>query len=145
MHIETILAVKGKEVSTIEPGARVGEAMQRMRRERIGALVISSDGASIHGIISDRGIMHAIADRGTEVLDQPIHTIMATQVVTCSPRDRVSSIMALMTERRIRHIPVVQEDGRLYGIVSIGDVVKHRLDEIQSEAEAMREYISGMH
>jgi CBS domain-containing protein len=145
MHIETILGVKGREVSTIEPGTSVREAMLRMRHERIGALVISSDGSTIEGIISDRGIMHAIADQGTQVLERPIQTIMATQVVTCSPADRVSSIMALMTERRIRHIPVVVEDGRLTGIVSIGDVVKHRLDEIQSEAEAMREYIAGMH
>jgi CBS domain-containing protein len=105
--------------------------------------VISDDGSRIQGIISDRGIMQAIADHGVDVMDQPIGSIMAHEVVTCSPHDRVGSIMRLMTDRRIRHIPVVKEDGLLYGLISIGDVVKHRLDEVQREAEAMREYISG--
>lgn len=143
MDIESILAVKGRAVSTIKPETRVAEAVRRMRAERIGALVISDDGSRIQGIISDRGIMQAIADHGVDVMDQPIESIMAREVVTCSPRDRVGSLMRLMTDRRIRHIPVVKEDGLLYGLISIGDVVKHRLDEVQREAEAMREYISG--
>ncbi len=143
MDIEAILAVKGHAVSTIRPEVPVGEAMRRMRDERIGALVISEDGARIQGIISDRGILHAITDHGIGVLEQRIDGVMAREVFTCSPRDRVGSIMRLMTDRRIRHIPVVGEDGSLHGLISIGDVVKHRIDEVQREAEAMREYISG--
>jgi CBS domain-containing protein len=144
MNIESILAVKGHAVSTAKPEARLAEVMRRMRDERIGALVISEDGSRIQGIISDRGVMHAIADRGVRVLDEPVANVMATEVFTCTPRDRVGSIMRLMTDRRIRHIPVVNPDGTLHGLISIGDVVKHRLDEVQREAEAMREYISGM-
>ncbi|MEK0082622.1 CBS domain-containing protein [Benzoatithermus flavus] len=145
MHIQTILARKGNEVRTIGPETTVGEAVRRMREERVGCLVVSSDGAKIQGIISERGIMHAIADRGVGVLNEPVRSIMTERVFTCTPEDRIGTLMAMMTERRIRHIPVVDGDGRLCGLVSIGDVVKHRLDEIQSEAEAMREYIAGMH
>ena len=114
-----------------------------MRHERIGALVVSEDKTSIAGIISDRGIMDAIVDRGVEVLSERVGSVMTREVFTCSRHDRVSAVMALMTNRRIRHVPVVEHDGRLCGIISIGDVVKHRLDEIQREADAMREYISG--
>jgi CBS domain-containing protein len=144
MHIETILAVKGHAVSTVRPETRLAEVMRRMRDERIGALVISEDGSRIQGIISDRGVMHAIADHGVDVLERPVAEVMAKEVFTCSPQDRVGSIMRLMTDRRIRHIPVLNPDGTLHGLISIGDVVKHRLDEVQREAEAMREYISGM-
>lgn len=144
MDIEAILAVKGHAVSTVRPEVTVSEAMLRMRDERIGAVVISDDGSRIQGIISDRGILHAIADHGVEVLSRPIEGVMAREVFTCTPRDRVGSIMRLMTDRRIRHIPVVDADGRLHGLISIGDVVKHRIDEVQREAEAMRDYISGV-
>lgn len=144
MDIQAILAVKGRAVSTIRPEVPVAEAMRRMREERIGALVISEDGSRIQGIISDRGILHAITERGVGVLEERIDGIMAREVFTCTPRDRVGSIMRLMTDQRIRHIPVVGEDGLLYGLISIGDVVKHRMDEVQREAEAMREYISGV-
>jgi CBS domain-containing protein len=144
MHIETILTRKGREVRTIQPETKVGEAVQRMREERVGCLVVSSDGRKIAGIVSDRGIMYSIAEHGVEVLDRPIRTIMTERVFTCSPQDRIGTLMVMMTERRIRHIPVVDGDGALCGLVSIGDVVKHRLDEIQTEAQAMRDYISGM-
>jgi CBS domain-containing protein len=144
MHIETILARKGRDVRTIAPDTTVGDAVQRMREERVGCLVVSEDGARIMGIVSDRGIMYALAERGMGVLSEPIRTIMTERVFTCTREDRIGTLMAMMTERRIRHIPVVEADGTLCGLVSIGDVVKHRLDEIQTEAEAMREYISGM-
>ena len=143
MNVETILASKGSEVSTIRPDATVGEALHRMRIERIGALVVSEDGASIAGIISDRGIMWAIDEYGVGVLGNSVGSVMTKEVFTCSREDRVSALMATMTKRRFRHIPVVEKDGRLCGIISIGDVVKHRLDEIQHEADAMREYIAG--
>ena len=143
MDVESILADKGREVSTVRPEVAVGEAMRRMCAERVGALVVSRDGERIAGIVSDRGIMYAIAERGVGVLDEPVERIMTERVFTCSPADRVGTIMALMTDKRIRHVPVVGPDGRLCGIISIGDVVKHRLDEIQGEADAMREYIIG--
>jgi CBS domain-containing protein len=143
MIIESILQSKGREVRTVEPDAAVAETLHLMRRERIGALVVPDDRTSIAGIISERGIMDALADRGVAVLGERVASVMTKDVFTCSRQDRVSAVMALMTNRRIRHVPVVEHDGRLGGIVSIGDVVKHRLDEIRGEAEAMREYISG--
>ena len=143
MIIESILKSKGSEVRTIEPDATVAETLHHLHHERIGALVVSEDKTSIAGIISDRGIMDAIAGRGVEVLGERVGSVMTRKVFTCSRHDRVSAIMALMTNRRIRHIPVVENDGQLCGIVSIGDVVKHQLDEMQHEADAMREYISG--
>ena len=144
MDIESILAGKGREVRTIMPDATIAEAVARMREEWIGALVVSEDGARIAGIISDRGIMNAIADHGVDVVNERVHSVMTKEVFTCVPQDRVSAIMAAMTIRRIRHIPVVEKkNGQLCGIVSIGDVVKHQLDEIQREADAMRDYISG--
>jgi CBS domain-containing protein len=144
MIIESILTSKGREVRTIEPDAAVAETLRRMRQERIGAVVVSDDQTSIAGIISERGIMDALADRGVAVLGERVGSVMTGKVFTCSRQDRVSAVMALMTNRRIRYVPVVEHDGRLCGIVSIGDVVKHRLDEIRGEAEAMREYISGV-
>lgn len=143
MNIESILAVKGRDVRTIRPEAAVAEAVRRMRAETVGALVVSGDDVRIHGIISERGIMNAIADRGVAAMNERVGDMMTKEVFTCFPEDRVSAIMGLMTQRRIRHIPVVDRQGALCGIISIGDVVKHRLDEIQREADALREYISG--
>ena len=143
MNVEHILARKGREVKTIRPNVPLGDALQRLREEGIGALVVSGNGTDLLGILSDRDILDAIADHGTAVLGGSVGSAMTAKVFTCSRDDRVSAIMALMTDRRIRHVPVVEEDGRLCGIVSIGDVVKHRLDEIQSEADALREYITN--
>jgi CBS domain-containing protein len=130
-------------VRTIAPGASLADALQRLRAERIGALVVSADGARIAGILSDRDILDAIADHGTDVLGESVGGAMTARVFTCSREDRVSGIMALMTDRRVRHVPVVDEDGRLCGMVSIGDVVKQRLDEIEGEAAALREYVTS--
>ena len=143
MSVEAILAAKGREVRTVAPDATVGEALRHLRDERVGALVVSADGATVAGIVSDRDVLHAIADRGAAALGEEVRGIMTERVLTCSARDPVGAVMATMTNRRIRHVPVVDGDGRLGGIVSIGDVVKHRLDEIGREAEAMREYIGG--
>ena len=141
MDIESILASKGREVLTIPPDATVVEALHQMRERRVSAIVVSEDGTRVTGIISDRGIMDAIADRGVGVLNARVGSAMTKEVLTCSRGEPVSGIMALMTKRRIRHIPVVEHDGRLCGIISIGDVVKHRLDEIEHEADEMRRYI----
>ena len=142
MNVEHILAGKGREVRTIGPEATVSDALHRMHDERVGALVVSADGTHIAGIISDRGVMDALATHGTAVLGSSVGSVMTRDVFTCSRDDGVSGIMALMTKRRIRHVPVV-EDGRLCGIVSIGDVVKQRLDEIEGEADALREYVTS--
>ena len=143
MNIEYILARKGREVRTIEPDASLGDALQRLRKERIGALVVSGNGTDLLGILSDRDILDAIADHGTDVLGESVGSAMTAKVFTCSREDRVSRIMALMTDRRIRHVPVVEGNGRLCGMISIGDVVKQRLDEIEGEAAALREYVTS--
>ena len=105
--------------------------------------MVSENGADLVGILSDRDILDAIADHGTDVLGESVGSVMTAKVFTCSREDRVSAIMALMTDRRIRHVPVVEKDGRLCGMVSIGDVVKQRLDDIQGEADALREYVTN--
>ena len=143
MNVEHILARKGREVKTIRPNVSLGDALQRLRAERIGSLVVSENGADLVGILSDRDILDAIADHGTDVLGESVGSVMTAKVFTCSREDRVSAIMALMTDRRIRHVPVVEKDGRLCGMVSIGDVVKQRLDDIQGEADALREYVTS--
>ena len=142
MNVEHVLARKGREVKTVRPNVSLGDALQRLRAERIGALVVSGNGADLLGILSDRDILDAIADHGTDVLGESVGSVMTAKVFTCSREDRVSAIMALMTDRRIRHVPVVEKDGRLCGMISIGDVVKQRLDDVQGEADALREYVT---
>src|SRR5947209_11927593 len=143
MNVEHILASKGREVRTIRPNVSVAEALRRLRAERIGSLVVSETGTDLVGILSDRDILDAIADHGADALGESVGSAMTAKVFTCSRGDRVSAIMALMTDRRIRHVPVVEEDGRLCGMISIGDVVKQRLDEIEGEAAALREYVTS--
>jgi CBS domain-containing protein len=143
MNVEYILARKGREVRTIMPSASLEDALRRLRRERIGSLVVSETGTDLLGILSDRDILDAIADHGTDVLGESVGSAMTAKVFTCSRDDRVSAIMALMTDRRIRHVPVVEGDGRLCGMISIGEVVKQRLDEIEGEAAALREYVTS--
>ncbi|MGD9509590.1 MAG: CBS domain-containing protein [Geminicoccaceae bacterium] len=143
MNIDTILGVKGRKVHTVSAQLTVGDAMRRMHETRVSALVVSEDGANIDGIVSDRGLLSVFVEQGSDVLGRALGEIMSRKVFTCSPGDSVGAIMSVMTERRIRHIPVVDQDGRLCGIVSIGDVVKQHVDEIQREAADLREYISG--
>lgn len=143
MDIRRILARKGNDVETIGPRATIGEAIDRMVEMGISALVVTEDGTTITGIVSDRGIVRAMASRGSDVLRDRIDTVMTADVITCIPDDSIESVMQTMTARRIRHIPVVDDDSLLIGLVSIGDVVKHRLDEMADETEAMREYIAG--
>ena len=143
MNVEYILARKGREVRTIRPDVSLGDALQRLRAEGIGALVVSENGTNLLGILSDRDILDAIADHGTAALGGSVRGVMTEKVFTCSRDARVSALMALMTDRRIRHVPVVEKDGRLCGMVSIGDVVKQRLEDIQGEADALREYVTS--
>ena len=142
MNVETILHTKGREVATIRPDQTVGDAVVELISRNIGALVVSEDGKRVDGIISERDIVHAVADRGANVLSLRVAAVMTQQVITCDPSDTVETLMAEMTNRRIRHFPVIQ-DGRLCGIVSIGDVVKNRLDEVEYEARSLRSFIAG--
>ena len=142
MNVETILQNKGSAVATIRPGDTVGAAVDALVSRNIGALVASEDGERVDGIISERDIVHALAHHGPGLLSLTVAEVMTRQVVTCDPAESVGELMAEMTNRRIRHFPVVL-NGRLCGIVSIGDVVKNRLDEIEYEAKSLRSFIAG--
>lgn len=142
MNVETILRAKGSEVATIRPDETVGAAVKELISRNIGALIVSEDGESVDGIISERDIVHGLADHGAALLSLDVAQMMTRRVATCELSDSVDQLMAEMTNRRIRHFPVVQ-DGRLRGIVSIGDLVKNRLDEVEYEARSLRSFIAG--
>ena len=142
MNVETILGTKGRAVATIRPEDTVGAAVEALVSGNIGALVASEDGEHVDGIVSERDIVHALARHGDALLALSVAEVMTRSVVTCDPTESVAELMAEMTNRRIRHLPVVQ-NGLLCGIVSIGDVVKNRLDEIEYEARSLRSFIAG--
>jgi len=142
MNVETILQNKGRAVATIRPEDTVGAAVDALISGNIGALVASEDGAAVDGIISERDIVHALAQHGSGLLALTVAEVITRPAVTCDPSESVGELMAEMTNRRIRHFPVVR-NGRLCGIVSIGDVVKNRLDEIEYEAKSLRSFIAG--
>ena len=141
MTIAAILCSKGSEVATIGSEDRVSTAVAKLGQHRIGALPVV-EGERIAGIMSERDVIYCLRDHGAEVLDWPVSRVMTSPAITAEPQTPVLSALALMTERRIRHLPVV-EGGRLIGIVSIGDLVKHRMDRIEAEADAMRSYIQS--
>lgn len=142
MNVASILRQKGRSVFTIAPNATIGSAVALLRRHGIGALVVSRDGEAIDGILSERDIVHALADHGGKALELDVTQIMSPHVVTCDEGDAVADLMGLMTQRRMRHLPVV-ENGKLAGMISIGDVVKNRIDEVVEEATSMREFIAS--
>jgi CBS domain-containing protein len=141
MTVAKILAAKGRDVVTTAPSRSVAEAVAMLARRKIGALVVVEDGDRIVGIISERDIVRLIATKAADALDQPISAIMTKAVMTCGEGETIDSVMARMTRGRFRHLPVVGE-GRLTGIVSIGDVVKARIEQVEHEAEEMRAYIA---
>ena len=141
MQLSTIIAAKGATVRTIQPDALVSELVALLAEHKIGALIVSSDGGSISGIVSERDVVHAIA-RSVDSLQQPVSSIMTTTVFCAPPDAHIDDLMQLMTEKRVRHIPVTDPDGMLLGIVSIGDVVKTRLGELEGERQALLEYIT---
>ncbi len=143
MNVQSILAHKGRDVATIAQTATLDEAVARLAELRIGALVVSGDGRAINGIVSERDIVCRMAHGANAALAAPVGSVMSTDVVTCTASDGVDRLMELMTERRIRHLPVVDEGGQLAGIISIGDVVKARLAELELENRALADYISG--
>jgi CBS domain-containing protein len=142
MHIKSLLFTKGASVTTVEPDRSVADAARTLAVHRVGALVVSSDGDHIDGILSERDVTWAVGHRGPSALDMLVRELMTREVTTCSPDDTTDGLMQIMTERRIRHVPVVA-DGCLCGIVSIGDVVKHRLHELETEAGTLHEYLNS--
>jgi CBS domain-containing protein len=142
VRISNLLAAKGDSVATIGPDATVAGVVAELARHGIGALVVSSDGAHIEGIVSERDVVRRLNQVGGTLLDQPVSSIMTPTVRTCSPDDDVESLIVTMTEHRIRHVPVVSNGG-LAGIVSIGDVVKSRMDELEQDRKALFNYING--
>ena len=140
MTVSTILAAKGGDVITIEPTATLATAASLLTQKRIGALIILGAGGRVAGILSERDVVHALAQRGQQALDEPLSQSMTREVVTCASDDAINSLMERMTTGKFRHLPVV-DSGKLVGIVSIGDIVKRRVDEMERESEAMRDYI----
>jgi CBS domain-containing protein len=140
MTVSMILAGKGREVVTIEPNATLGDAVGLLAEKRIGAIVILGADRRVVGILSERDIVRALADRGAAVLHEPVSQSMTRKVSTCNESETVVQIMERMTAGKFRHVPVVDQ-GQLVGIISIGDVVKHRLHEMECESAAMRDYI----
>jgi CBS domain-containing protein len=140
VYVRHILENKGTEVATVATSATLADVARRLADHRVGALVVSDDGETIAGIVSERDLARAVADRGADALTMPVVDAMTGDVRTCGPDDTVDSLMETMTSRRIRHLPVTV-DGRLAGIVSIGDVVKHRLAELQTESKVLHEYL----
>lgn len=142
MRIRDVLRVKGDRVVTVPPDSDVANLLAVLAEHGIGAVVVSADGTSVDGVASERDIVRALAERGAPVLAEPVTAIYTAAVHTVTPETHLDEVMRTMTERRIRHVPVLV-DGRLRGIVSIGDVVKNRIDELESEHAALSNYISG--
>jgi CBS domain-containing protein len=142
MLIQRILSAKGGDVLTVPPATSISDAVATLTERRIGALVVSDDGGeTVVGILSERDVVRALARDGVDVLGRTVAELMTTEVFTCGPDATTEDLMKLMTDQRIRHIPVIVED-RLAGIVSIGDVVKHRLGELEHETQALHDYIA---
>ena len=141
MQVSVLLQDKGSEVVTIAPDRSVGEVLAVLAEHRIGAVVVVGEAGGIDGVLSERDVVRALAADGASALDRRAAQLMTREVVTCEPDTTVERLMAVMTERRIRHVPVVA-GGRLAGLVSIGDVVKHRVASLEHEAQAMQDYIA---
>jgi CBS domain-containing protein len=141
MQVSGLLSTKGPDVVTVGPDVDVARVAALLSQHRIGAVVVSGDGSAIDGIVSERDIVRALADQGAAALEEPASSIMTSEVVTCDTGTTVEQLMGLMTERRIRHVPVV-EGGALSGIVSIGDVVKNRLNDLETETQVLHDYIA---
>ncbi len=142
MNVQSILQNKGSDVATVNQQASLADATAQLRDRGIGALVVSNDGQHIDGILSERDVVRALAAHGSSALGRTVASAMSTDVVTCAAGDSVEALMVSMTDRRIRHLPVVDDDGVLTGIVSIGDVVKARLGQLETENQALFDYIT---
>ncbi|HEY0716170.1 MAG TPA: CBS domain-containing protein [Streptosporangiaceae bacterium] len=141
MRISDVLRVKGSKVVTVTPDTKVRRLLEVLAEHGIGAVVVSADGTSVGGIVSERDIVRALAQRGAAVMSEPVTEIYTAQVRTVAPATSLDDVMRLMTEHRMRHAPVLA-DGALIGLVSIGDVVKNRIDELETERTALSDYIT---
>jgi len=143
MNVQSILAAKGNAVAKIAATSTLSEAVAALRDHGIGALVVSADGNSIDGILSERDVVRSIASHGDDTMHLTVGSAMSSNVITCAPADSIDTLMEMMTERRIRHLPVLASDGAIAGIISIGDVVKYRLVELEHENSQLHDYIDG--
>jgi len=140
MTVKDILAVKGGDVATVEPTADLATAAKMLAARRIGALLVLGPDRRVAGILSERDIVRAVAESGADALQQPVSSVMTRKVVSCSPIDTLNGLMELMTTGKFRHLPVLEEN-QLVGVISIGDVVKWRLQELEQEQAELRDYI----
>lgn len=143
MTVQRILDTQeGVQRAHIAPDARIRDVLNSLAFSDVGALVVSTDGDTVEGIISERDVVRGLQSAGTELLDKPVREVMTKKVITCVATDRAAGIMALMVSKHLRHVPVL-EDGRFVSMISIRDLLQLRLKEVQSEADAMRNYIAG--
>jgi CBS domain-containing protein len=142
MSVSNILSVKGRNVFTARGGDKIGDIVKTLAEKRIGAIVVTDAAGKIEGIVSERDVVRHLAKEGATLLTKSVSAIMTRNVKTCAEGDDEQELMTLMTENRIRHLPVVSA-GKLAGMVSIGDVVKHRIECIEREADHMKAYIAG--
>lgn len=140
MSVTVILSRKGNDIVTLSPDATLGDAVASLARNRIGAIVVTNGDMGVEGIISERDVVRLIGERGVDVLAEPLAGLMTKAVVTCAPDETVPQIMERMTRGRFRHVPVVS-GGKVVGIISIGDVVKYRVEEMERESTQLRDYI----
>lgn len=141
MNVTAILKAKGRAVSTARPDTLLGDIAATLADKGIGAIVIVGDNGKVDGIFSERDLVHAVAKRGEGVLKAPVSDVMTREVISCAESTTLDELMTTMTQGRFRHLPVI-EDGSLVGIISIGDVVKHHIAEVEMEVTAMRDYLA---
>lgn len=142
MLVAAVMKRKGSDIVSVHPSDSVGAVARMLTERRIGAVLVIDDGAPV-GILSERDIVRGVAGHGASALEQPVSSLMTRDLVTCRPDHTVAQVMAVMTERRIRHLPVM-DGGRLTGMISIGDAVKARLDDAELEVESLRDYVAGI-
>ena len=141
MNIGQILKAKGRAVATVRPDAPLSEVIDKLAQKRIGAVIVVGDSGQVAGIISERDIIRCLAEHGEVALNQPVSKAMTSSVVSCQETSTIDELMELMTQGRFRHVPVI-EDGALVGIVSIGDIVKNHIAEVEMEVTAMKGYFA---
>ena len=139
MTVRAILNTKGHQILSVEPEAKLSDAVKMLGERKIGAVLVMNDGR-LEGILSERDIVRVLAERGARVLDEPVSAVMTRKVISCRESDTVGGIMEMMTLGKFRHLPVIEE-GKVVGLISIGDVVKWRVREFENEQEALRDYI----
>ena len=142
MLVSQIIKQKGHAVFTVKPDLSLAEAARELNERRVGALVVL-DGSAVAGILSERDVVRELAEGGEGALRQPVAAAMSKDVISAAPNETVDALLGRMTDRRIRHLPVISRDGELCGLVSIGDLVKHKISEVEAEAQTLKNYIAA--